>query len=295
MGVGRENKDIFFSPYVPENEMQILENQSGQSTDEEDLHPPIGTGNRSSHRNRRSARPRSSSVEACLTGMYRRCGAKQARRTENIKYLLNLKVDGEEEDSARTPSYNSNTSAFAELLQEREKMQAWNNFVNSSEEDQQRILHMRRSDAALTSIQEESSDDGGDDNGNQSLDDSWEKVMTTNCDGRTVHPCFSAEECFERVDKNLRSMLTRRHLPLGMVAQLEKEVVDFFNDCPGSVYVSHLASSFERLLLHAVCQFLGLHCHSYDENGQRRTQVENRRSSFFLPSETLADYLERIS
>ena len=48
----------------------------------------------------------------------------------------------------------------------------------------------------------------------------------------------------------------------GMVAQLEKEIVEFFTDCPGSVYLSHLASSFERLLLHAVCQYLGLHCRS---------------------------------
>ena len=64
---------------------RILENQSGQSTDEEDVHPPESGSHRPSHRNRCRARPRSASVEACLTGMYRRCGAKQARRTENSK------------------------------------------------------------------------------------------------------------------------------------------------------------------------------------------------------------------
>ena len=64
---------------------RVFENQSsGQSTDEEDVHPPDGNSRRS-HRNRCRARPRSASVEACLTGMYRRCGAKQARRTENSK------------------------------------------------------------------------------------------------------------------------------------------------------------------------------------------------------------------
>ena len=61
--------------------------------------------------------------------------------------------------------------------------QAWNNFVNSSEEDQQRILQMRKSAAPLTSIQEEESDEGEDENGN--LDDSWEEVCASSCDKRT--------------------------------------------------------------------------------------------------------------
>ncbi|KAL8611215.1 hypothetical protein ACOMHN_013646 [Nucella lapillus] len=107
------------------------------------------------------------------------------------------------------------------------------------------------------------------------------------------HPSFSAEECFQRVDKNLRSILTRRHLPLGLVSQLEREVVGFFTDCPGSVYVSHLASSFERLLLHAVCQYLGLCCQSFEEGGERRTHVENKNPSFVLPARSLAQFLER--
>ena len=40
-----------------------------------------------------------------------------------VKYLLSLKVDGEEDAGSQVLSYNSNTSAFAEVLQEREKMQ----------------------------------------------------------------------------------------------------------------------------------------------------------------------------
>lgn len=40
-----------------------------------------------------------------------------------VKYLLSLKVDGEEDAGSQVLSYNSNTSAFAEVLQECEKMQ----------------------------------------------------------------------------------------------------------------------------------------------------------------------------
>lgn len=294
MGVTRENKDVFFSPYVQDDSMQLIEagqSTDGQTTDEEDTHLAPNNLRRHLRGNRFRMRPRSASVEACLTGMYRRSGAKQARRTENIKYLLNLADVGEEGATSQTPSYDS-SSAFAELFCEREKMQTWNDFINSSEEEQEHILMMSER-GHLASIREESDEGEGDENGN--LDDSWEKVSAPDIDKRAAHPSYSAQECFQRIDKHLRSMLTRRHLPVGVLARLEEDVVGFFIDCPGSVYVSHIASSFERMLLHALCQFLGLHCRSYDEDGQRRTQVENKLPAFRAPSEFLSQYLDRIS
>ena len=41
----------------------------------------------------------------------------------SVKYLLSLKMDGEEDAASCTPSYSANNSAFASLFQEREKMQ----------------------------------------------------------------------------------------------------------------------------------------------------------------------------
>lgn len=295
MGVTRENKDVFFSPYIQEDGMQIFE--SGQSTDEEDTHSHLPTQSDAERRhvlrgNRFRLRPRSASLEACLTGMYRRSGSKQARRTENIKYLLNLGDKEDDGEGTRTVTYSSSSSAFAELFCEREKMQAWNDFINSSEEEQERILETGRR-GHLASIQEESDEGETAENGN--LDDSWEKVSAPDMDKRSEHPSYSAEECFQRIDKHLRSMLTRRHVPLGVLAKLEEEVISFFLDCPGSVFVSHLASSFERMLLHASCQFLDLQCRSYDVDGQRRTQVENKYPAFHAPSELLSQYLDRVS
>nr|KAG5702055.1 hypothetical protein BaRGS_032304 [Batillaria attramentaria] len=95
--------------------------------------------------------------------MYRRTGAKQARRTENIKYLLNLGDKDEEGEGTQT---------------------AWNDFIKCSEEEQEQILAMggRRH---LASIQEESDESEGDENGN--LDDSWEKVTAPEVDKRSAH------------------------------------------------------------------------------------------------------------
>jgi len=43
-----------------------------------------------------------------------------------------------------------------------------------------------------------------------------------------------------------------------MLAHFEEDVVSFFKEWPTSVYISKLGSSFERMLLHALCQYLDL-------------------------------------
>ena len=42
------------------------------------------------------------------------------------------------------------------------------------------------------------------------------------------------------------------------MAKLEEEVTGFFKMWPSSVFVSELPSSFDRLLMHALCQYLDL-------------------------------------
>lgn len=92
-----------------------------------------------------------------------------------------------------------------------------------------------------------------------------------------VHPGYSAAAAFERIDSNIRAYLHQRHVPLvrentfialsepsfqGYLAMLEEHLVEFFRESPDSVYLTTLSSSFERMLLHALCQYLGLHSRS---------------------------------
>ncbi len=44
----------------------------------------------------------------------------------------------------------------------------------------------------------------------------------------------------------------------GTLAHLEEEVSGFFKLWPSSIFVSQLPSSYERLLMHALCQYLDL-------------------------------------
>ena len=44
----------------------------------------------------------------------------------------------------------------------------------------------------------------------------------------------------------------------GLLNLLEEELTSFFQEWPSSVYISQLSNSFERMILHAVCQYLRL-------------------------------------
>jgi len=48
----------------------------------------------------------------------------------------------------------------------------------------------------------------------------------------------------------------------GKLEHLEEEVVSFFTSCAKDVFVCRIANSFERLLLHALSQYLDLLSHS---------------------------------
>lgn len=43
-----------------------------------------------------------------------------------------------------------------------------------------------------------------------------------------------------------------------LLSQLEKNVVEFFQAWPDSVYVQCLNGGFERMMMHGVCQYLDL-------------------------------------
>lgn len=217
----------------------------------------------------------------------RRKGAKQARRCENLRDLMSM-VEKEELE-LDFDVFEPTVSAFAELFSEREKMKAWNDFVNSTEEEQAEFLQSgaRHGEQNGNRVENERENYNG-------LDDSWECV-THACvsDKRSAHPSFSAEECFQKLDKNIRMMLKRRQRPMGMMTWLENEIISFFQEWPTSVYISKLPSSYERMMVHALCQYLDLQSKSVDSDGVRQTQVENPQPSFSCPPVLLTEYLEK--
>ena len=120
-------------------------------------------------------------------------------------------------------------SAFAKLLMEKENMQAWNDFISASEEDQEFFLGSVDSDE----------EDGGvnwgpnggkaghrrrrrayhsvGDTGDMSHEHGMLSSSLTDDDDekRDRHPAYSADLSFERIDARLKNILRRqRQLPM---------------------------------------------------------------------------------
>lgn len=135
----------------------------------------------------------------------------------------------------------------------------------------------------------------------------WDEVL--NCRGQAQplvedqEPDEIAEEdtsslptsggCFQRLDAALRSLLRKQRVPLGTLCLLESELCRSFEREPLGEQRYQLASSFDRLLLHGLCQYMSLLAHSYDMEGKRWTRVRNGRTEFCRPPESLSAYLER--
>ena len=106
----------------------------------------------------------------------------------------------------------------------------------------------------------------------------------------------TANECFMRINRNLRTFLRRNRFPAGELQHLEEELVAFFVEWPSSVYIAQLPDGYRRLMLHAVSQYLDLDAHSFDVPGRRvrQTHVENNHGNgdtFSPPPTPLATFI----
>jgi len=250
-----------------------------------------------------------------------RVGVRAVRRKQNNQFLLAL-IEEEEEGLPELRDQPT-VPAFTQLFLDKKNMLAWSEFISLSEEQQEEYLkELNRND-----YREE--DENGVEDEDESFPDSseWElldetqgataatSASSSSVDARLLHPAadgairpgkdndddvapssadsmLSPEECFERVEMRFRAMLRKRHVPLGILANLEEDLTSFFSECPRSVWISRLSSSYERLLLHALCQYLDLKSSSFDQDKARHTQVENHNVAFSPPRKSLHQHLE---
>lgn len=200
-------------------------------------------------------------------------GKKSLRRQENTLYLANLLEKDEcSKDDLEVCSNPAIPSIFTEACTNGNYIEPWNDFMNCSGEEQERLLSLLEEEEAKKK-------------------DTSRPIK----DQRNVNPAFTAQECFQRIDRRLRATLRRKQIPIGTLEVLEETLLSFFVDQPHSVYTTHLASSFERLLLHAVCQYMDLVSASTNYNKSRQTEVVNKQEEFLPPRLLLSAYLEQMS
>ncbi|GAA6102439.1 R3H domain-containing protein 4 [Tachysurus ichikawai] len=198
-------------------------------------------------------------------------GKKSLRRQENTRYLHNL-LERDECSKDETEAHETaSPSIFTEACTNGNYVKYWSDFMNRTGEEQEKMLAL--------------------------LDEETKQNNSSKApkDQRELNLAFSAQECFKRIDRKLRATLKRKHVPKTTLEILESDLLSFFEAHPQSIYVAELSNSFERLLLHAICQYMDLASASTDCNGSRQTKVVNKQEEFLPPSPLLSAYLEQRS
>ncbi|XP_056270199.1 R3H domain-containing protein 4 isoform X1 [Pseudoliparis swirei] len=200
-------------------------------------------------------------------------GKNGLRRQENTRFLTNLLEKDEcSKDDLEVCSNPAIPSIFTEACTNVNYIEPWNDFMSCSGEEQEKLLSLLEQEEAKKR------------NSSRTLKDE-----------RNVNPAFSAQGGFLRIDRRLRATLRRKQVPMGTLELLEGNLRSFFTAQPHSVYTTNLSSSFERLLLHAVCQYLDLVSGSSDVNGSRQTDVVNTHTAFSPPGLLLPAFLEQTT
>ncbi|XP_057263431.1 R3H domain-containing protein 4 isoform X2 [Pezoporus wallicus] len=201
-------------------------------------------------------------------------GRKSLQRLENTRYLMTLlEQDGCGSEEGE-PIHSAAPSIFTEACNNETYVEIWNDFMNRSGEEQERVLLYLEEEARKKHRR---------------------KLPVKSEDKWKEHASYSPQECFQRISRRLRATLKRGRIPMGTLEGLEEELLAFFSVTPHSVYTALMDNSFERLLLHALCQYMDLVSASSDIEGKRQMKVSNKHRIFLPPELLLSDYLGQMS
>ncbi|KAM4658376.1 R3H domain-containing protein 4 isoform 1-T1 [Amazona ochrocephala] len=164
-------------------------------------------------------------------------GRKSLQRLENTRYLMTLlERDGCGSEEGELV-YSAAPSIFTEACNNETYVEIWNDFMNRSGEEQERVLLYLEEEAGKK----------------------HRRKLPVKSEAKwKEHASFSPQECFQRISRRLRATLKRGRIPMGTLEGLEEELLAFFSVTPHSVYTALMDNSFERLLLHALCQYMDL-------------------------------------
>ncbi|GFY51888.1 r3H domain-containing protein 4 [Trichonephila inaurata madagascariensis] len=246
-------KKLTFSNTVSDSIEDVLEDIQNQEHEEV---PEIRRPRKTKHR---SPRPQA------VGGIYlsNAKSGKKKKRVDNCNYLLSL-ADPEEVQELSIQDFIPKTeSVFTQLYTNRDKIEIWNDFINCTQDNEEWFKR----------------NSGGNE-------------IKNDADLRSKHPAYLTTSCFQRINNDIRSLLKKKRVPLGALMYLEQELITFFVNRPTSIYHCQLESSFQRLMIHALSQYMDLSSLSYNRNGNRWTRVKNKHQDFYIPTILLSSYLE---
>uniref|UniRef100_A0A9J7X8L8 R3H domain containing 4 n=1 Tax=Cyprinus carpio carpio TaxID=630221 RepID=A0A9J7X8L8_CYPCA len=242
-------------------------------------------------------------------------GKKSLRRQENTRFLDNLlerdecsREDGEGRETALP-------TIFTEACTSGNYVEYWSDFMNRSGEEQERLLALLEEEARRTHSNKNHKDQR-EVNPAISAQECFQRIdrrLRATLRRRQIPMvtlfviCLIFIFCLETsvpLDHFLLScpilffcLISVHPFPLfkGVLEGLESDLLGFFMADPHSIYITKLSNSYERLLLHAICQYMDLTSASSDCDGARQTEVVNKQEEFLPPQPLLSAYLEQLS
>jgi len=192
-------------------------------------------------------------------------GSRRSRRYENTLVLLRGEAGGRDEAVHDEVSIEDlvpltqSPRTFSRFLSENSMMGLWHSFIECRDQ----------ANAGITSQSQKSS-------------------KKTN--GKSTDP----EHAFHGICRKLRNILKQRHVPLGIVDDLEEQVVQFFATQPlNSTYECGPLDAYRRGLLHAISQYNSLKSFSVgNKKTEKIVHVQNKQAEFVPPSLRLVSYIE---
>uniref|UniRef100_A0A8B9SVE2 R3H domain containing 4 n=1 Tax=Anas platyrhynchos TaxID=8839 RepID=A0A8B9SVE2_ANAPL len=150
-------------------------------------------------------------------------GRKSLQRLENTRYLMTLLERDECGSEEPELAHAATPSIFAEACNNETYVEIWNDFMNRSGEEQERVLRYLEEEARQKQER---------------------KLPVKNKEKWKEHPAYTPKECFQRISRRLRSTLKRGRIPMGTLEGLEEELLAFFSVTPHSVYTALMDNRF---------------------------------------------------
>jgi 17beta-estradiol 17-dehydrogenase/3beta-hydroxysteroid 3-dehydrogenase len=194
-------------------------------------------------------------------------GSKKFRRYENQLELLKECDENEaQEVSIEDLISGTNTArAFTKILKHSNMLELWNKYMEPVPEESGNGKSAKHSDGKGASS--------------------------------TRGTEFNADEAFQGICRNLRSLLKQRHFPLGMMESLEEDLIAFFMTRPQETFESSPMDAFRRGMIHAVSQYNSLRSHSVKcaekaNEKAKKVRVHPSEQPFSPPPVRLVEYIE---
>eukprot|EP00794_Sanderia_malayensis_P007910 gene7910-8765_t len=260
---------------LPNHRLFIRELAQDSVNHVEENHLEAGHGQEGNSRESTNPRPRRQRTPKLGRKVYgshdlkRGKGVRQQRRSENLFFLYSLVDTLNIENVDDADDYDDNhMTAFGELFIDPNKMQVWSEFMSMPEDQQQSYLQdMQKSKPCMKSR---------------------EKTKDTFKDSVSGNPNF------EKISKKIKDYLQTDKLSKESLCDFEEDLVSSMTDFPTSVLVLNIPSSYERMLIHGICQYMNLRTTTHKFKRKCLVEIESEDSSFSSPQPLLSEYLQGL-